>query len=352
MATEKKQRVVRYKRVKFSSDHHLTLQEMLEEKLLDETSDYYKAIARREPLSEDGNSFRFINHRSKHNQELFMCQLVKFEQDKSQLMIAMDEEAEAFSLTPITAKDIKKDALKERDNSEFLESLLYFAVLDNHLVMLSGKGIDSRDLEEHLAWFLNSLTGCLSNSMVILSDKPSEKAINKVKQFPPKSVKIGSAVTFTPKVNSTKHENFTEVVNQNTRVVYEPRGLAAKFLNFLKQEGYAPNLDFDESYDKSNLKLEMVFKFNRTTTKTGQKLVHDVAEATRHMEEEDVRIGLQEGGELVGQDVRLTKKIQVTFINGKVDDSGLYQKLRDWLLTIIDNSDVGEDIASVLKAEE
>ncbi|GIU35423.1 hypothetical protein TUM4644_36670 [Shewanella colwelliana] len=321
MSKETKRRTINYKLVKLGS-HPLTLQEMLEATLLDKKSQHHKAANRRESLTEDGNSFRFINRFTNYDNDMFLCQIVQFEQGRSQMTIVIDEDAEMFEVNPISAQDIKQS--KANSNStEFLESMAYFGVMGNHMVVMGSQALKSKELERHLQWYLNTLTEQNIDSAIILSDRPTANAMKQLEKSPAKSVSIGSDITYEQDLstlsNTQQTENYEHNVTEAKSVRWNPSGLGANILECLKDNGYIGNFDFNETLDDANLQVSIEFKYSRKTTKSGQKVIDTLSSSLRHLDKEDVKINLKGGGEIKGDELKLSHQINLGFYEGKVD---------------------------------
>lgn len=213
MSTDKRRRTLHYKLVKTSKTPY-TLQELLESALVNKNSNYICAKSRQEKLTDDGKAFRFINSHSKHGGKLLLCQLVQFEEGLTQMTIVMDDNSESFELNPFTPADIKKNSsTKNNKTTEFLDSMLYFGVLGNHVVILGSQALRSKELEGHLNWFLMNLTSQLQ-TMVVLSDKPTQKAVKQIQRQEAKSVVLGSDIEYEAELPEKKYEEYEEKINE------------------------------------------------------------------------------------------------------------------------------------------
>ena len=352
LSKETKRRTINYKLAKLGR-HPLTLQQMLEATLIDKKSFYHKAAHRRESLTEDGNSFRFINRFNNYDNDMLLCQIVQFEQGRSQMTIVIDEEADMFEVTPISAQDIKQTKVSRATSksTEFLESMAYFGVMGNHMVVMGSQALKSKELERHLQWYLNTLTEQNIDSAIMLSDRPTAKAMKQLEKAPAKSVSIGSDITYEQDVHSIpggpKSESYEHDVNEAKSVRWTPSGLGADILECLKNNGYVGNFDFNETLDDANLQVSIEFKYNRKTTKSGQKVIDTLSSSLRHLDKEDVKINLKGGGEIKGDDLKLSHQINLGFYEGKVDESDLYYQMKQWLQTKITTQEVIPDFLDI-----
>lgn len=354
MAVESKQKKIYYKLVRIP-ECPFTLQELLEDVLTKEDSLYRYAIDRRQSLVEDGKSFLFINRHGKHGGTMLMCQMVLFEEGRSQMTIVVDSHADMFEVNPVSANDLNLQNTtsgEERGTTEFLESMLYFGVLGNHMVMMGSKSLGSKDLERHLGWLLHSLTKKIKNVTVYLNDSPAAETIKALEKTPAKSVQVGSDVVYEQNVEPPKTENYERQVTETKSIRWTPSGMGANVLEYLSSMGYIGKINLEDSLDESNLKVKIEFTFDRKTTKSGQRVIDNLATSMRHFDEEDVKITLKGGGEIKGDQIKLSHKISVKFRNGKIDEFDLYYKIVDWLKTKILTSGVTSDLTDIVINEE
>ena len=342
MSTEKRRRTLHYKHAKLSQTSE-TLQSLLEKHLDDPNSNFYKVKNRQDTLTEDGKAVRFINSHSKHGGSLLLSQLVQFESGLSQQTIEIDENAGAYPLSILSPKDIKKTNDKAR--AEFLDSVLYFGVLENHVLVLSSQRLQSKELESHLNWFLMNLTKSLS-TILLLSDQPTKEAIQLFEQSPTKTISLGSDIVYQPSIkNSENKESIKEntSISNATSITYAPKTIGAKMMELLKQAGNIPETDFNDALDDSNLRMKIELSFNRKTTTKGQNTIDTIATSLRHFDQEDVKIKLANGGVLQGDKLKLSKTFNLEFINGQVNESDLYQTMVAWLYEKITSDEAVKD---------
>lgn len=347
LSKEMKRRTINYKLIKIGN-HPLTLQEMLTNTLTNKESRFNLAANRRELLTSDGKSFRFINRFINYDSDMLLCQIVQFEQGRSQMTIVVDENADMFEITPISAKDIKQSNQGNQSNAtEFLESMAYFGVLGNHMVVMGSQTLKSKELERHLNWYLNTLTEQGIDSAIILSDKPTEKALKQLEKAPAKSVSIGSDITFEQNISSLQTETFDVIEAKSVK--WSPVGLGGNILKCLKDNGYIGDFNFNETLDNANLQVSIEFKYNRKTTKSGQRIIDTLSTSLRHLDKEDVKINLKGGGVIRGDDLKLNHQISLNFLKGNVDESDLYYQMKNWLRQKIITEEVVPDLQDLVE---
>ncbi|HIF9275968.1 TPA: hypothetical protein ACX6QR_004046, partial [Photobacterium damselae] len=213
--------------------------------------------------------------------------------------------------------------------------MAYFGVMGNHMVVMGSQSLKSKELERHLNWFLTTLTNQEIESAIMLSDRPTENAIKQLEKSHAKSVSIGSDIIYQPENKSlppsTINEHYESNIIEAKSVKWTPKGLGANVLEFMKEHGYIGNFDFNETLDDANLQVCIEFKYNRKTTKSGQRVIDTLSTSLRHMDKEDVAINLHGGGRIKGDDLKLSHTISISFIDDNIDESDLYYQMKTWL---------------------
>lgn len=356
MAVEKKTRTLHYKQA-IVMDQVKSLQEMLVDTITKKDSPYFCATNRRRQLSEDGNTYELINRYKDHG-GMILCQLVLFEQGRSQMTVVINDQTSMFEINPIHANDIHK-AIKGRNSNsktEFLESMLYFGVTGNHVVVMGTKALSTKDLERHLSWYLSHLTR-ETQSSISLSDKPSKSAIDKIEKAPAKSIKIGSRIEYLSEVDKNEENDNSSIIsdteiNETKSLLWKPKTIGAEILQCLRDNGHLGGFDYNESFDDANLQLSLQLTFMRTTTKSGQKALDKFASSLRNIDKEEVTINLQGGGKIRGDELTLTHKIRLSFSDGKVDEGDLYFQMVEWLKSKIGSNEVTNGLLDKVIDEE
>ncbi|OZC36743.1 hypothetical protein B9Q17_08145 [Marinobacter vinifirmus] len=343
MAREKKQKSVHYKLATISNQTE-SLQTLLEQALA-EDSEAYIAIRRMEATNPDDDSVcRLINHHTAH-QGMFFGQLVRFEKGRGQALMTFDDQAPEYSIDTITSESVasheevdeETNAEKVRRRREFIDSILYFGVLDNHLVVMQSQALTTRELEAHLGWLLGTCLNLIArNSTLVLQDKITESVRAKVEKSPVKTVSIG-----TPVEAREKHDGDSEQAQNDSKgVKWIPGGTAADILSAALGTDWCNKLKLEDSLDEANLQVQLKVTYLRKTSKAGQQMLDNIASSMRHIHDDDVVVELKDGGRLQGKDVRLNGKLSVQTTNGIVDETALYHDMHNWLISKIESDEV------------
>ncbi|MCU4428525.1 hypothetical protein [Acinetobacter pittii] len=327
MKSENKPRVAHYKKCKISGPK--SLQQLLKETLLLEGSLFSKAVDRQQNINENSEDYFFINHRSEY-QEMLFAELLFVEKGKAQSFMRIDTSLDEFEIKPFTVDNIPDDdeTADVNKQKEFVDSVLYFGVIENHVVVIQSRSIQAKHLEQHLGWLLGStVSGALpKDSALILSDVPDEKVHEQLVKTPAKKLLIGSDVGskttqhLVPATEQIKTESMTFRVQD-------------KIVSLLKTMTGIDigDLELSESLDDANLKLKVVLSYDRKTSKCGQLVLDSVAASMRNFDDDDYQIELSNGAILKGGALKISSKLKVETINGSVNRQGLIVEMFKWL---------------------
>ena len=208
MKAEKRRRKVYYKSVSMPDSRH-NLQTLLE-RALSTGALHYLAKDRHQLINSDSKDFILLNHHTNF-QGMPFGQLVFVEYDKSQTFLRLDETTQEYKIEPLDIKTIQpKDEESEELKNQFINSILYFGVFENHLVLMQSPALKSNHLEDYLKWLLSNASLLDVTSVLALCDTISKESQEKIKRNPAKSLKIGAPID--TQLDQNKHN--TNVIEQ------------------------------------------------------------------------------------------------------------------------------------------
>lgn len=331
-------KIIHYKRAVISGGGNL--QEILN-RIFDEASPAHKVGTRKEIINSDTNSFRVINHNRDYSGMLFF-QMIMFEPGRSQAFIELNDEATSYALDAFTNESLNraetsKEQIKFR--KEFVDSLLYFGVYENHIVLIQASSLRARELEAHLGWLIASFGNVPVGTAIILQDQPSQETFDKIAAKPVRNIKLGTPISAqseenanSPSGNVTLSEIDEDALSAR-KVKFHPSGLGADVIRAALGADWFNRLDLEEDLDEANLQVSLEITYMRKTTKVGQKILDNIATSLRHVEEADIKIELEGGGSIKGKDLKLSGPISVSKLtNGLLDEGVLYHKMHGWLV--------------------
>ena len=315
-----------------------TVQQMLSEAL----ATHQKADLRKEIVNPNEEKlFRLIN-KSEIFQGVLFCQLVLFEPGHSQRYIQLESDAESYKIRSVTSAELAKLTEEQADEvkleqaqivREFIDSILYFGVFDNSLVVMQSRSLTTRELETHLRWLLGSLTDSIPDGSILkLTDKPKEEIIEEILSKPVKSVSIGAPV-------ETKLSENT----QNGGASWVPAGTSADIIKAMlaeKWEKFIKATPLDACLDDANLEVTLKVTYKRKTTENGEKMLRNLVDATRHYPDEDVTVEMVGGTKLTGKEIRLWNTVKLVTHNSLIDEHDLYGQMHEWLASLMRSGEV------------
>lgn len=353
MLKENRQKVIHYKRAVIPNCS-ATLQEIIES-IISKDGSANKVSMRREQINpaDSDSGFRLIN-RSSTFQTILFGQLILFEQGKSQALMTISEDANFYDINAITSKQIKLESdetVSEEERSkikrEFVDSILYFGILNNHFMVVQSSSLRVKDIETHLNWLIHSFGDVFTGeNFLVLQDKPTKDTITKMTESPVKKINLGSVPVKSELPNgniSIKHEPSDTPVSSLQKVKklrFMPTGKGGDIIKAAFGEDWFNDLKLEDALDEANLQVNLEITYFRKTTKSGQKVLDTLATSLRNLDDDDITINLQGGGTIKGKDMRLSGNVRVQYNNGLIDENDLYLQMHKWLISKIHSGDI------------
>lgn len=282
-------------------------------------------------LSNENSEVRFINKSDTYKTILF-GQMVLFEKDKSQSLLEISDNVKFYDINSITSNDIIIDGDNAQNKKrEFVNSILYFGILNNHVIIVQSTSLRSREFESHLNWLINNFTDA-KDFVLLLQDKPSEATMQKMEKTPAKSIRIGG-LPITSEVKSGDADTEPKHIGSVKTIKYRPTGKGGALLKAFLGDNWADDINLNDSLDDANLQVSLEITYFRKTNDGGQAVIDSIATSLRHVDGEDYSIKLQGGGEITGKEIKLSGSISVEYNNGIVDENDLFLKMHKWLFS-------------------
>lgn len=225
---------------------------------------------------------------------------------------------------------------------EFVGSLLYLAVLENHVMFVGSHALRSSHLEQHLNWLLHTSGQLPTENYVWLGDQRSQMAMAKVKKNPVKSIAISGPIDFdvVEQVPTKRKTNTSDTIPGHR--ILRPAGAMADAVSAMLGPVFG-NASLKTSFKQSEhigLKLELQYR-NRNRTKEGYELMDALAHAGRHFDEGECVVKLEGGGTLKGDDIRVSDQLPVVVLNdGRLEEPAIWQTIHGWLRNAISSGTV------------
>lgn len=277
--------------------------------------------SRKEVLNAHENTCLLINIARTRWKMLFGSVLL-YSRGKNAALVTEDDTADDLTIEQLAPP--RDESGKRRD---FIESLLFFGIKENHVVIMQSMGLRARQFESHLAWLLQTNTQVLSgDDQLELADHATNAAIRQVLKSPIKKVSVGLPL----------ESNAAPQDSRRGKFAFRPEGVGFDVLSTILGKKWLDRMKLDESLDESRLEVEVLVSYTRRTDDMGQGLLNEIASQLRHQDAEDVRIDLANGTRLTGDELKISGPVQVTAYGGLVDPEDLYPRMRDWLTSLLE----------------
>lgn len=253
------------------------------------------------------------------------------------------------------ALDVMIEKLKapETDDGkrrEILESMMYFGILQNHLVLMQSQALKAPQLETFLQWFLHETATLPGDNTFQLIDTPTTAIRERMdKGQGVRTITLGGEVipqrVIDQVIPSSKTTEVTPTTSSRTQSVsvvasaaQEDWGVLAA-LKKLMQPSEAAKIDF-EKLTGSNIEMSVTLRYRRETTEDGQKLMDTLGATLRNTEEVETVLELNDGGSIRGSDLKLNGTIKLTSYDGQLSASEVFEGMRGWLLSKISSDEI------------
>jgi hypothetical protein len=116
--------------------------------------------------------------------------------------------------------------------------------------------------------------------------------------------------------------------------------LVFEMLKGLINPSQAAKLNLD-AIDGSNIEYSLVIRYRRQTDEDGHKFMNSLGAALRHAEGVDTTIQLENGGQLRGDELKLSGQVRITTFDGLPAPDEVFEVMRTWLLERVKSGEVG-----------
>lgn len=276
---------------------------------------------RKEELGEDQRYVRSIIYHRHYANMLFGI-FASYERGTHQLTVAEDDDAETLSIEQVAPP-------KGADNKrrEFLEGVCYFGLSGNHAVVVQSNALGAKQIEHHINWLFRQSGVIAEGNGMGLSDEIAAATKERIRKAHVKEVEFGA-----PFVEPSEVETKEREVAKDTALVY--RGLGLDMVRQL----IGDKLDAMKLSDAldGNIEVSLRIRYKQKTTEKAHKLLDNIAMAMRHIDEDQVRLHLVGGGDVVGSQLKLSTQMRVEARDGVANSDELFHKMREWLLDVLE----------------
>ncbi len=302
-----------------------TLEELLREAL----SVFPTAMDRQEPIDDDSSEVRLINKFQDVHKGFILAQMVLIEQDASQPVVIYEVGAREYQLAGVKPSEVILSEEYKAAKRDFINSMLYFGVIDNHVVVIPSAALRFNAIESYLRWFFVNKAKILPPEAMISLTQEANRNIKKLfDNHNVKSIEIGDTVTY---VKSSKFEERTEVKNVTSQML---KTLVENFGDF----------KLDSIAQSSNIRAKFIITYSRKTDEDGQKILNGIAMNLRNVDDDDVTITLDGAGQLKKGNLNIhTKESIGRSSDGLLIMSDISHAMQNWLASLCDDQGILDD---------
>lgn len=275
---------------------------------------------RQQELNEYEKTFRTINQKWSYR-GITMCEMVLIDPGASQPLAVYDESKGVYTIDSISTNELSQESLKR--NSDFVNSMLYFGIKGNEVVIMPSQAINVRALENYLTWLLGEKLNIISNESKFALNKNIPRAVEEqIRSSPVRSIEIGSVLSGASDDGS---EEFVSSESFSINAKSLLRVLGAK----LKDE-----LPFSIS-DDSNIRAKIVISYFRKTNDAGQNFMNHLGTTLRNLDDADVCVTLKNNVKISGEELNLQKVVKISKTDrGLLINDDISEAMVTWLLEL------------------
>lgn len=277
---------------------------------------------RLQPLDKEGTDHQLINYVS--TQRGMLCgNMVIYSRGAAQLLMRTQEVKNAgdeASSYPLEAFDPPKAVGGARQ--EFLESILYFCISGNHILLMQARGLRAKAFEEYIRWLTHKAGTLTTEQDVMLADQPGSVAKKAIERSHVKAVSLGLPLLEA----EAEIENEQAKVRVGGRMVRALRELLGAKVDHMRLEDAL----------NGNIEATIELRWSHQTTAPAQGVLDSLAIAMRNVEPDEVQIKLNDGTTVVGHDLKLVVPIKVTLRDNIVEQTSLFKEMRESMKKLLE----------------
>ena len=254
------------------------------------------------------------------------------------------------SASAVLVEKLKAPNTTDGKRREFLESMMYFGVIQNHLVLMQSQALKAPQLEAYLQWFVHDSKVMAGDNTFQLIDTPSKTVREKmIRGSGVRTITLGGEVVPQSAISRVQPPATTETGTPTTSIKNHSVSVVAsatesdwgvlEALKKLMAPSQAAKIDFDQ-LTGSNIEMSVTLRYKKETTEDGQKLMDTLGAAFRNTEDVETVIDLKDGGQIKGADLKLNGPIRVTSYDGQLSETEVFEGMRQWLLSKVTSEEL------------
>lgn len=276
---------------------------------------------RKEVLGSEQSYVRSVIYYRQHASMLFGI-FASYERGTHQLTIAEDDEAEILSIEQVAPP-------KGADNKrrEFLDGVCYFGLFGNHVLVVQSNALGAKQIEHHFNWLLSRAKVIEHGNAIGLSDQIAAATKEKIRNSHVKEVEIGA-----PLIQVSEVTSGDGAFSEDASLVFG--GLGFDLVRQLLGDKLS-SMKLTDALD-GNIEVSLKISYKQKTTEKAHGFLDNLALAIRHLDEDQVKLNLVGGGNVVGSQLKLSTAIRVEARDGVPSKDEVFKKMRAWLLDLLE----------------
>ncbi|MGF6504704.1 hypothetical protein [Paraburkholderia sp. 32] len=261
--------------------------------------------------------------------------LVAFERGAFQLVIVDDPEATSL---PIGALEPPQ---KDEKNQQYVPGVLFFAIFENHLVVVHSQSLKTSALERHLAWLLRDKVGLLGSQQgLALADEIKKATKDRIRKSHVKALSFGRPF-MVPGADEGDLAVTTNVAAKKKDVSkLEPDHAVVNFIKSILPGDRFAKLNLEDAVFDGNLEVWLEIRYptrSRSQPADTMKLIDDLAIAFRDQDEDSVALELADGFKVKGSELKISHPLTMASVGGVPQEDDFYADMVAWLSSLIKN---------------
>jgi len=277
---------------------------------------------RKEVLGEDNRHVRSIIYHRTHANMLFGI-FASYERGTQQMIVTEDDDAETLTIEQVAPP--KGDDNKRR---EFLEGVCYFGLFGNHVLVVQSNALGSKHVESHVNWLLRQSAVVAEGNAIGLSDQIAAATKERIRNAHVKEVEIGApfieAEAAPPSTNK-------EIVKDTA---FNFKGIGLEMVRQILGD-QLDSMKLADALD-GNIEVSLRIRYKKKTTEKAHELLDNIALAIRNIDEDEVKLHLVGGGQVDGNQLKLSSQLRIEARDGIPSYNELFQKMQQWLLDLLE----------------
>lgn len=204
-------------------------------------------------------------------------------------------------------------------NREYLESIAFIGIINNHVILLQSKTIRIKDVEEYLNVLLHKTSHLDSSDYLVLQAGNSSFDSNSLRHNKVKSVKLSipfSSGGLTPEREGAY--DILKVLIGNNRA-----------FDFNKLQSV--------SDDGRDLLLDVSIGYKYSTSDGNHEALREITQHLLDSRDESLTIELKGAGRIIGDEVQLKNQIYLLYSHSLPVRDCVFEGMIDWLISLLDD---------------